>query len=53
VDRSGMRDAHQIGTVALVLFPGGSYSVAKSCPAKSNFITKDDPAVNPFLHLNE
>ena len=48
VDRSGMSIEHQIGTVALVLFPGGSYSVGKSCPAKSNFITKPFPAVNAF-----
>ena len=48
MDRSGMSIEYQIGTVALFLFPAGSYSVAKSCPAKSNFITKPFPAVNAF-----
>jgi len=48
-DRSRPRESRTVRYLNPLSFPCRFYSVAKSCAAKSNFITNGSPTVNPFL----
>ena len=49
MDRSRLREPRTLRYLSLQSFSCRFYSVAKSCPAKSNFITKESPTVNDLM----